>query len=141
MKQKTYIATPSTIQRAWHHIDVSGKVLGRIAPSIAKLLMGKHKPTYTPNIESGDYVVVTGAASVVVTGNKEQNKMYHSHSGIPGGLHSRPFNEALEQDASKVITHAVKGMLPKNKQLKDRIHRLKVFPTAEHTYMDKFKKA
>lgn len=141
MKTRTYTATPKTIVRAWHLIDVSGVVLGQASPKIAKLLMGKHKPTYTPNIEGGDYVVVINAEKVVVTGNKADQKTYYRHSGIPGGLRAVTFNEQMKKDPSKIITHAVHGMLPKNKMLDIRLNRLKVFAGSEHTYQDKFKKA
>src|SRR3989344_5084816 len=85
MKLRTYVDTPKEITRNWHLVDVSGKVLGRITPKIAKLLMGKHKPTYTPNMDGGDHVVVINATKVAVTGNKAVKKMYYRHSGIPGG--------------------------------------------------------
>ncbi|MBI5151726.1 MAG: 50S ribosomal protein L13 [Candidatus Pacebacteria bacterium] len=141
MKTRTYTATPKTIVRSWHLIDVGGVVLGQASPKIAKLLMGKHKPTYTPNIEGGDYVVVINAEKVVVTGNKAEQKTYYRHSGMPGGLHAVTFNEQMKKDPSKIIMHAVHGMLPKNKMLDIRLNRLKVFAGSEHTYQDKFKKA
>lgn len=141
MKLRTYVDTPKELKRNWHLIDVSGKVLGRITPKIAKLLMGKHKPTYTPNMDGGDYVVVINATKVVVTGNKATKKMYYRHSGMPGGFREETFTEVMTKDPAKIFQHAVHGMLPKNKMLDTRLSRMRVFGLAEHTYEDKFKKA
>lgn len=134
---RTYTQKPTEVRRAWRLVDVKGKVLGQVATEIAHLLMGKHKPTYTPNIEGGDYVVVINAADVAVTGLKKDNKMYYSHSGIPGGFRARPFSEVIEKNPAEVIELAVKGMLPKNKLQAVRMKRLRVFPGSEHTYADK----
>lgn len=139
MKIRTYSQKTAEVKREWHIVDVGGQVLGRISPVIAKFLMGKQKPTYTPNIDAGDYVVVINATKVVVTGRKSTNKMYYSHSGIPGGFKEQSFAEVMEKDPSKIISHAVHGMLPKNKMLDPRLNRLKVFPGEEHKYQDKFK--
>lgn len=139
MKTRTYSQKTAEVKREWHIVDVGGQVLGRISPVIAKFLMGKQKPTYTPNIDAGDYVVVINATKVVVTGRKSTNKMYYSHSGIPGGFKEQSFAEVMEKDPSKIISHAVHGMLPKNKMLDPRLNRLKVFPGEEHKYQDKFK--
>lgn len=140
MKTRTYVSLPKTIERNWHLVDVSGKVLGRIAPEIARFLMGKHKPTYTPNIDGGDHVVVINATKVVVTGNKAEKKMYYLHSRVPGGLREETFAEVMEKNPTRIIQHAVHGMLPKNKMLDTRLSRLHVFAGAEHDYQDKFKK-
>ena len=134
---RTYTQKPTEVRRVWRLIDVKGKVLGQVATEIAHLLMGKHKPTYTPNIEGGDYVVVINAADVAVTGLKKENKMYYSHSGIPGGFRARPFSEVIEKNPAEVIELAVKGMLPKNKLQAIRLKRLRVFAGPEHTYADK----
>lgn len=134
---RTYIQKPAEVRRAWHVVDVKGRVLGQVATEIAHLLMGKHKPTYTPNIEGGDYVVVINASEVAVTGLKRDKKIYYSHSGIPGGFRARPFAEVLEKNPAEVIELAVKGMLPKNKLQAIRLKRLKVFAGAEHSYADK----
>ena len=141
MKLRTYVDTPKEIKRSWHLVDVSGMGLGQAAPKIAKFLMGKHKPTYTPNMDGGDYVVVINATKVVVTGNKAAKKMYYRHSGIPGGFRQETFTEVMTKDPSKIFHHAVHGMLPKNKMLDTRLSRMHVFGLAEHTYEDKFKKA
>jgi len=139
MRTRTYSQKTAEVKRNWHVVDVGGKVLGRIAPTIAKFLMGKHKPVYTPNIDGGDYVVVINTKQVVITGRKSMNKMYYRHSGIPGGFREETFAEVMEKDPAKIIQHAVRGMLPKNKMLDPRMNRLKVFPGSEHTYQDKFK--
>ncbi|HKY74320.1 MAG TPA: 50S ribosomal protein L13, partial [Patescibacteria group bacterium] len=134
MKTRTYVDTIKTLSHSWHLIDVSGKVLGRTTPQIAKLLMGKHKPTYTPNLDSGDYVVVLNAKDIVVTRTKASKKMYYRHSGVPGGFREERFEEVMEKNPARVIEHAVHGMLPKNKMLDIRMGRLKVFAGTEHTY-------
>lgn len=139
MKPRTYVDKKEEINRKWHLVDVKGKVLGDVAVEIARLLSGKHKPTYTPNVDNGDYVVAINAAEVVVTRAKAGKKTYYRHSGIPGGFRQETFNEAIEKHPARVIEHAVKGMLPKNRQQTPRLRRLKAFATAEHTYKDKFK--
>lgn len=135
---KTYMAKPAEIKRTWHLVDAKGRVLGQVAGEAAKYLIGKHKPTYTPHMDSGDYVVVINAAEVVVTRNKANTKVYYSHSGIPGGFKEETFVVAMQKHPERVIEHAVKGMLPKNKLQSPRMNRLKVFVTAEHRYNDKF---
>lgn len=129
----------SQIKREWHHIDLNGKILGRIASDIALLLMGKGKPYFVRNMDCGDFVVVTNAKSVKTTGKKEEQKKYSRHSGYPGGFKSETLRELRERRPEMIITRAVKGMLPDNK-LKDRfMKRLFVFEGSEHTYQDKFK--
>ena len=110
---KSYIAKPDTIKRDWYVVDAEGKTLGRLATEIATRLRGKHKPEYTPFMDTGDYVIVINAAKVVVTGNKTNDKMYHSHSGFPGGIKSLSFKELIASKPEKVIESAVHGMLPK----------------------------
>ncbi len=139
MRPKTYVDHKEKVDRKWHLIDLKGKVLGDASVEIARLLMGKHKPTYTPNVDNGDYVVVINVNDVVVTGRKAENKIYYRHSGIPGGFRQETFNEAMEKHPEKIIEHAVKGMLPKNRMQIPRLRRMKAFAGAEHSYKDKFK--
>lgn len=131
---KTYSQKGSEIQREWWTIDASTMPLGQLAVIVADKLMGKSKVTYTPHIDNGDYVVVTNAANIVVTGNKMTQKKYYRHSGYPGGLTELKLEEVLEKDPTVVIQKAVKGMLPKNKLAAGRLARLKVFPGAEHAH-------
>lgn len=135
---KTYQAKPAEVKRAWHLFDAKGKILGKLSVEIAHKLMGKHKIGFTPHVDSGDYVVVINAKKVVVTGKKVADKMYYSHSGIPGGFKALTLTQVMAKDPTKVIVHAVKGMIPKNKQQDRRMTRLKVFAGNEHTFADKF---
>lgn len=135
---KTYQAKPAEVKRAWHLFDAKGQVLGAMSVRIAQKLIGKHKVTFTPHVDSGDYVVVVNAKHVVTTGKKLEGKKYYSHSGIPGGFKEVTLGEQMEKDPRKVIEHAVKGMIPKNKQQARRMTRIKVFSGAEHTFADKF---
>ncbi len=139
--QKTFMQRPQDVQREWHLVDAKGRVLGEVAAEAATLLIGKNKPTFTPHVDGGDYVIVINASEVAVSGNKEQDKMYYRHSGRPGGLKQENFATLLNRDPQQVIERAVKGMLPKNKQQTPRLRRLKVFATAEHAYEDKLKQA
>lgn len=130
----------NSTERSWHHIDVKGKVLGRIAVDIAHLLMGKSKSEYMRNLDQGDYVVVTNASLVEVTGQKEQKKFYYRHSGFPKGFKKESLAELRNRRPEEIIRHAVAGMLPQNK-LKDRfLARLFIFEGEAHTYEEKFKK-
>ena len=131
---KTYSQKSSEIKREWWVIDASTLPLGKLAVIIADKLMGKSKVTYTPHIDNGDYVVVTNAKNLKVTGEKMTQKMYHRHSGFPGGLTSLKLEEVIEKNPSVAITEAVKGMLPKNKLAADRLARLRVFDGAEHAH-------
>ena len=137
---KTVQIKPADVKREWHLIDAKGKVLGEIGVKIATWLTGKHKVSFTPHVDSGDFVVVINADEVAVTGNKRADKMYYTHSMIPGGFKQASFEKVMEKDSRKVIEHAVSGMLPKNKMRDPRMARLKIFATAEHTFTDKFKK-
>ncbi|MDA1079383.1 MAG: 50S ribosomal protein L13 [bacterium] len=132
--QQTTLIKPADVTRSWHIIDVSKTVLGRSATQIAKLLVGKHKLGYTPNVDNGDYVVVINASEVVVTRNKPQQKMYHTHSNYPGGLRSIKFADLQKKFPERIIEKAVFNMLPKNKLRSMRMNRLKVFAGAEHTH-------
>ena len=131
---KTYSQKGSEISREWWVIDASTLPLGKLAVVIADKLMGKSKVTYTPHIDNGDYVVVTNAKNLVVTGNKMTDKKYYSHSGFPGGLRELKLEEIIEKDPSLAIREAVKGMLPKNKLAADRLARLRIFEGAEHAH-------
>ena len=123
----------------WHLVDDGGKVLGRIAVDIAKLLMGKAKPNFVRNLDCGDYVVVINAKEVKVTGKKELNKKYYRHSGYPGGFKSETLKIVREERPEEIIIHAVAGMLPQNKLKAKMLKRLKVFAGKEHNLADKFK--
>jgi large subunit ribosomal protein L13 len=131
---KTYSQKPSEVTRKWLLVDASEATLGRVATTIAKYLIGKYKPTYTAHIDGGDFVVVINAANVQVTGDKMEDKKYYRHSGFPGGIKERTLSEQLKVDPTKVVVDAVRGMLPKNKLVDDRIKRLKVYPGVDHTH-------
>lgn len=132
---KTYFATnnaaSNNIEHKWYVVDVTGKVLGRVASQIAKYLRGKHKPEYTPHADAGDYIIVINADKVKVTGNKAQEKPYYSHSGYPGGIKEKVFAEMAPE---KIIERAVKGMLPRTPLGRAMLRKLKVFAGAEHTH-------
>lgn len=129
----------SDIKRTWHLVDINEQILGRVAVDIAKKLMGKAKPYFVPHLDCGDYVVVINAKNVKVTGKKELNKIYYSHSGYPGGLKSEVLTKLRERKPEEIILKAVKGMLPKNKLRASMLKRLLIFAGKEHTYEDKFK--
>ena len=131
---KTYSVKASEIKREWHVIDASGKILGKVAAEVAGLLMGKDKAMFTRNLDTGDYVVVTNASKVKVTGKKLEQKMYYRHSGYPGGFRAVPLAEMLEKKPGMVIEEAVKGMLPQNKLGDAMIKKLKVYASAEHPH-------
>lgn len=131
---KTYSQKSSEIKRDWYVIDAASMPLGKLAVIVADKLMGKSKVTYTPHTDNGDYVIVTNAKNLKVTGNKLTDKMYHHHSGYPGGLRSLKLEEVIEKDPSRAIKQAVKGMLPKNKLAADRLARLRIFEGAEHAH-------
>lgn len=129
----------SDIKRTWHLVDINEQILGRVAVDIAKKLMGKAKPYFVPHLDCGDYVVVINAKNVKVTGKKELNKIYYSHSGYPGGLKSEVLTKLRERKPEEIILKAVKGMLPKNKLRASMLKRLLIFAGEEHTFKDKFK--
>lgn len=131
---KTYSKKAGEISRDWWIIDASSMPLGKLAVVIADKLMGKSKVTYTPHIDDGDYVVVTNARNLVVTGEKMTDKKYYRHSGYPGNLKELRLEEVVEKHPEEAIRHAVKGMLPKNKLAADRLARLKVYPGADHPH-------
>ncbi|MCA0227886.1 50S ribosomal protein L13 [Candidatus Saccharibacteria bacterium] len=131
---KTFSQKTADISRRWILIDAKDATLGRLSTEIAKYLIGKYKPTYTPHIDSGDYVVVINAAEVPVTGEKETDKIYYRHSGFPGGIKDAQLKEVREKFPERIIESAVKGMLPKNKLSPERMARLRIFPGSEHTH-------
>ena len=131
---KTYSAKPHEVDQKWLLVDAEGQTLGRMATAIATRLRGKHKPEYTPHIDTGDFVVVINADKVTVTGNKAKDKIYYSHSGFPGGLKSISFEKLLEKAPERVIKQAVKGMLPRNSLGRAMFKKLKVYAGAEHPH-------
>jgi large subunit ribosomal protein L13 len=131
---KTYSQKPTEVSRRWILIDAKDAPLGRLSTEIAKYLIGKYKPSYTPHVDGGDYVVVINASETVVTGNKEDDKIYYRHSGFPGGIKDASLKEVREKFPERIIENAVKGMLPKNKLSSGRMQRLKVFAGSEHAH-------
>ena len=132
MNTKSYKLNPS--EKSWLLVDASDKTLGRLSTYIAKILMGKNKPEYTPHNDVGDYVVVINAEKIKVTGNKNEQKTYYRHSGYPGGIKSKNFNDLITSYPERIITSAVKGMLPKNKLSKSVIKKLKVYKGETHPH-------
>jgi len=130
----TYSPKPGEITRNWHVIDASDVVLGRLAVTAATLLRGKHKPTFAPHVDTGDFVVVVNANQIALTGNKRSTKMAYRHSGRPGGLKAVPYGELLAKDPRKAVELAVWGMLPKNKLSRQLIGKLKVYAGPEHPH-------
>ncbi|MCD6300160.1 MAG: 50S ribosomal protein L13 [Dehalococcoidales bacterium] len=137
---KTFVTKPSDIERQWHVIDARDKVLGRMATQVAKLLMGKHKPIFSRNQDTGDYVVVINAEKVRVTGNKAKQKLYYRHSGYPGGLKSVSLEKMMQTNPPWVIEHAVKGMLPHNRLGASMLKKLKVYVGETHPHLAQTKK-
>ncbi|MEE8118841.1 MAG: 50S ribosomal protein L13 [Gammaproteobacteria bacterium] len=131
---KTFSAKPETVQRDWFVIDADGKTLGRLATEIARRLRGKHKPEYTPHVDTGDYIVVVNAEKIRVTGNKLADKIYYRHTGYIGNLKSVSLGKMLEQAPERVLEIAVKGMLPKNPLGRAMFRKLKVFAGPEHNH-------
>lgn len=131
---KTYSAKPETVQRDWYIVDAADKTLGRLAADIATRLRGKHKPEYTPHVDTGDYIVVINAEKVRVTGNKAKGKIYHSHTGYPGGLKSISFEKLIDKAPERTIQSAVKGMLPKGPLGRAMFKKLKVYAGEEHPH-------
>lgn len=138
LTQSTKPTKAKQIDRKWHLVNASGKVLGRLAPEIVRFVQGKHKTNYVPNMDIGDYVVVINASKVIITGKKSLSKEYTNYSGYPGGLRKINFADLLKKDSREVIKRAVSGMLAKNKFRSDRLNRVNVFPNAEHSFKDKF---
>ncbi len=131
---KTYTAKASDIERTWYVVDAEGQTLGRLASEIAKVLRGKHKPTFTPHMDTGDYVIVVNAEKIQVTGRKMDQKFYYRHSGYPGGLKSISLRVQLQKHPTRVIQAAVRGMLPKNRLGRAMIKKLKVYAGDSHPH-------
>ena len=131
---KTFSANAATVERTWYVIDAKGQVLGRLASEIARRLRGKHKPHYTPHVDTGDYIVVVNAEMVKVTGKKATDKVYYSHSGYPGGIKSITFEKLLKKAPEQVIEKVVKGMLPKGPLGRAMFRKLKVYAGPEHKH-------
>lgn len=131
---KSYIAKPAEVERKWYVIDAEDKTLGKIASEVASILRGKKKPIYTPHVDTGDYVIVINAEKVRVTGKKEEQKIYKSHSGYPGGLKETTLRELRAKKPEEIIRHAVKGMMPKGKLGRQMFKKLKVYTGPEHPH-------
>lgn len=131
---KTFSAKPHEVKRDWFVIDANNKVLGRLATEVARRLRGKHKAEYTPHVDTGDYIVITNAEKVIVTGRKFKEKVYYNHSGFPGGIKSISFDKLQKKDPARIIERAVKGMLPKNPLGREMYRKLKVYAGTEHPH-------
>ena len=131
---KTYVAKPAEVERSWYIVDAEGQTLGRLASQVAAVLRGKHKPTFTPHVDCGDYVVVINAEKIHVTGQRMTQKKYYRHSGYPGGLSEISLADQLERFPTRPVEAAVKGMLPKNKLGRKMFKKLKVYAGPEHPH-------
>lgn len=131
---KTFVTKSADIQREWYVVDAAGMSLGRLSTRIAAVLRGKHKPTFTPHLDNGDFVVVINADKITVTGGKMEEKFYYAFSGYPGGLRATSLRDQLAQHPERVVTHAVKGMLPHNRLGRQLIKKLKVYAGVEHPH-------
>ncbi len=132
--QKTYTPKPAEIERAWHLVDATDQTLGRLASDVAQILRGKHKPTYAPHVDGGDFVVIVNAEKVAVTGKKEEQKRYFNHSGYPGGIRELSFSQMREKYPERIIHSAVRGMLPKNKLGRKMLTKLRVYAGPDHPH-------
>jgi len=131
---KTFVAKPETVKRDWFVVDATDKTLGRLASEIALRLRGKHKPEYTPHVDTGDYIVVVNAEKIAVTGNKAKGKIYYAHSGYPGGLKDITFEKLIEKKPEMVLEKPVKGMLPKGPLGRAMFRKMKVYAGPEHNH-------
>lgn len=131
---KTYAQKASEVQRDWYVVDAAGQTLGRLATQIATLLRGKHKPTYTPNLDGGDFVIVVNAEKVRLTGRKPEQKIYYRHSGYPGGLKATPYRQMLAKHPERILRFAVKGMLPKTRLGRQQLTKLKIYAGPAHPH-------
>jgi large subunit ribosomal protein L13 len=134
MERRTWSPRPRDISRQWYVVDAEGQTLGRLASTIAQVLKGKNKPTYAPHMDMGDFVIVINAEKVVLTGNKETEKMYHRHSGYPGGLTSVSVRQMRQRFPDRIVKYAVRGMLPKNALGEQQLRKLKVYAGPEHPH-------
>jgi large subunit ribosomal protein L13 len=134
MPRQTYFAKAGDVTARWHHVDAQGKVLGRLSTEIAVILMGKHRPEYTPHVDCGDYVVVTNAAGIALTGNKANDKVKLRYSGYPGGLKAETYASLLKRRPEVIIEDAVRRMLPKNRLGRQMLKKLKVYAGSEHDH-------
>lgn len=132
---KTFVAKPAEVKRDWYVIDATDKTLGRLATEVARRLRGKHKPEYTPHVDTGDYIVIVNAEKVTVTGAKTQDKMYYHHTGYPGGIKEINFEKLQAKKPEMIIEKAVKGMLPKGPLGREMFRKLKVYAGAEHNHV------
>ena len=131
---KTVSAKKESISQEWYVVDATNKTLGRLSTAIANRLRGKHKPEYTPHVDTGDYIVVVNAEKVRVTGNKTTDKIYHHHTGYPGGIKSITFDKLIDKAPEQVIEKAVKGMMPKNKLSRSMLSKLKIYAGSAHPH-------
>ncbi len=131
---RTYTPKPGDVERTWYVIDATDVVLGRLASQVATLLRGKHKPTFAPHVDTGDFVIVVNADKVALTGNKREQKLAYRHSGYPGGLRAVPYAELLEKRPERAVEKAVRGMLPKTSLGRDQLRKLKVYAGGEHPH-------
>ena len=131
---RTFMAKATDVERKWYVVDAQNRALGRVATEVARLLRGKHKPIYTPHVDSGDFVIVINAGKILLTGNKAQQKFYYRHSGYPGGLKAISYGELLQKNPRKVMELAVKGMLPHNTLGRAMFKKLKVYPGSQHPH-------
>ena len=131
---KTYVTNPNEIEREWYVVDATGQTLGRLATRIAHRLRGKHKPIFSPSVDAGDYVIVVNAEKIHVTGRKLDQKIYYRHTGYPGGLREITLRNLLQKHPTRVIEHAVRGMLPKNRLGRRMFKKLKVYAGPEHPH-------
>ena len=135
MVMKTFSAKAENVDRKWLLVDAAGLTLGRLASEVAHRLRGKHKPEYTPHVDTGDYIVIINAEKVRVTGNKQEGKIYYRHTGYPGGIKQTSFKEMIERRPERVLEIAIRGMLPKNPLGRDVLRKLKVYAGAEHPHV------
>lgn len=132
---KTFSAKPAEVKRSWYIVDAKGKSLGRMSSRIAAILRGKHKPEYTPHVDTGDFVIIINAEQALMTGNKAEDKLYYRHSQYPGGLTSMNYSKLIEKHPTRALEFAIKGMLPKNSLGRAMFSKLKVYAGAEHPHV------
>ncbi|HNV05419.1 MAG TPA: 50S ribosomal protein L13 [Petrotogaceae bacterium] len=134
MTQKTYMAKPAEVKRKWYLVDAQGKTLGRLASQVSKILQGKNKPTYTPHIDTGDFVIIVNAEKICVSGRKMTQKVYYRHTGFPGGLKVSKITEVFDKKPERVLEMAIKGMMPKSILSKHMIKKLKIYAGSSHPH-------